>query len=173
MDNIRYGRLDATDAEVIEAAKKAHAHEFIVQLPDGYHSWAGESGVLLSRGQRQRISLARAILKDPRILILDEATSDVDTETEVLIQRALEQVMQGRTTFVIAHRLSTIRHADQIIVLDHGRVVERGTHAELLDPQGPAGLARGGHYRDLYDAQFAGQEAAQARIDQLAAAAAA
>jgi ABC-type multidrug transport system fused ATPase/permease subunit len=168
-DNIRYGRLEATDAEIEAAAKQAYAHEFISQLADGYDSWAGEGGVLLSRGQRQRIALARAILKDPRVLILDEATSDVDTETEVLIQRALEQVMQGRTTFVIAHRLSTIRHADQIIVLDHGRVVERGTHAELLDPQGRGG----GHYRDLYDAQFAGQEAAQARIDQLAAAAAA
>lgn len=158
-DNIRYGRLDATDEEIEQAAKQAHAHEFIVQLADGYDSWAGEGGVLLSRGQRQRISLARAILKDPRILILDEATSDVDTETEVLIQRALETVMKGRTTFVIAHRLSTIRHADEIIVLDHGHIVERGTHAELL--------ALGGHYRDLYDAQFAGQEAAQAKIDAL------
>jgi len=156
-DNIRYGRLDATDEEVVEAAKKAHAHEFITQLTDGYNSWAGESGVLLSRGQRQRIALARAILKDPRILILDEATSDVDTETEVLIQQALETVMQGRTTFVIAHRLSTIRHADQIIVLDHGHVVERGTHAQLL--------AAGGYYADLYQAQFAGQEQKQATID--------
>ncbi|MGH2367653.1 MAG: ABC transporter ATP-binding protein, partial [Chloroflexota bacterium] len=161
-DNIRYGRLDATDEEVEAAARQAHCAEFIAHLADGYDSWAGEGGVLLSRGQRQRISLARAILKDPRILILDEATSDVDTETEVLIQRALETVMQGRTTFVIAHRLSTIRHADQIIVLDHGRVVERGTHAELL--------AASGHYRDLYDAQFAGQEMTQARIDRLSAA---
>ncbi len=160
-DNIRYGRLEATDDEVIEAAKKAHAHEFIVQLADGYDSWAGEGGVLLSRGQRQRISLARAILKDPRILILDEATSDVDTETEVLIQRALETVMQGRTTFVIAHRLSTIRHADEIVVLDHGHIVERGTHQELL--------AAGGYYADLYQAQFAGQEEAQAKIDALSA----
>jgi subfamily B ATP-binding cassette protein MsbA len=160
-DNIRYGRLDATDDEVVEAAKKANAHEFIVQLADGYNSWAGEGGVLLSRGQRQRISLARAILKNPRILILDEATSDVDTETEVLIQRALETVMQGRTTFVIAHRLSTIRHADQIVVLDHGHVVERGTHQELL--------AAGGYYADLYQAQFAGQEQTQARIDALTA----
>jgi ATP-binding cassette subfamily B protein len=160
-DNIRYGRLDATDAEVEAAAREAHAHEFIAQLPDGYDAWCGEGGALLSRGQRQRISLARAILKDPRLLILDEATSDVDTETEVLIQRALETVMRGRTTFVIAHRLSTIRHADQIVVLDHGRVVERGTHRELL--------ARGGPYRELYDAQFAGQEAFQARVDGAAA----
>jgi ATP-binding cassette subfamily B protein len=157
-DNIRYGRLGATDEEVVEAAKKAHAHEFIVNLREGYDSWAGESGVLLSRGQRQRISLARAILKDPRVLILDEATSDVDTETEVLIQRALETVMQGRTTFVIAHRLSTIRHADEIVVLDHGHIVERGTHDSLL--------AAGGYYADLYQAQFAGQEAAQAKIDE-------
>jgi ABC-type multidrug transport system fused ATPase/permease subunit len=161
-DNIRYGRLDATDEEIEAAAKQAHAHEFITQLADGYDSWAGDSGVLLSRGQRQRIALARAILKDPRILILDEATSDVDTETEVLIQRALETVMRGRTTFVIAHRLSTIRHADLIVVLDHGVAVERGTHAELL--------RAGGAYRELYDAQFAGQEEAQARIDRLAAA---
>ena len=164
-DNIRYGRLEATDAEVEAAARQAHAHEFITQLADGYDAWCGEGGVLLSRGQRQRIALARAILKDPRILILDEATSDVDTETEVLIQRALEQVMRGRTTFVIAHRLSTIRHADQILVLDHGRVVERGTHQELL--------AAGGHYRALYDAQFAGQEAAQAQFDRVLSAAAA
>lgn len=160
-DNIRYGRLEATDAEVVAASTQANAHEFVSQLPDGYDSWAGEGGVLLSRGQRQRIALARAILKDPRILILDEATSDVDTETEVLIQRALRNVMQGRTTFVIAHRLSTIRHADQIIVLDHGRIVEQGTHAGLL--------AWDGHYRALYDAQFAVQENEQERIDRLVA----
>jgi ATP-binding cassette, subfamily B, bacterial MsbA len=160
-ENIRYGRLEATQAEIEAAARRAHAHEFIAQLPQGYDTWCGEGGVLLSRGQRQRLSLARAILKDPRLLILDEATSDVDTETEVLIQRALETVMEGRTTFVIAHRLSTIRHADQIVVLDHGRVVEEGAHRELL--------ARGGPYRELYDAQFAGQEEQQAQIDDLAA----
>jgi ATP-binding cassette, subfamily B, bacterial MsbA len=158
-ENIRYGRLDASDAEVEEAGRQAHADEFIQQLKDGYDSWTGEGGVLLSRGQRQRIALARAILKNPRILILDEATSDVDTETEVLIQRALDNVMRGRTTFVIAHRLSTIRNADQIIVLDHGRVMETGTHAELL--------ARGGYYAELYQAQFAGQEEAQRKIDDL------
>jgi subfamily B ATP-binding cassette protein MsbA len=158
-ENIRYGRLDATDAEVEEAARQANADEFISQLPEGYESWTGEGGVLMSRGQRQRIALARAILKDPRILILDEATSDVDTETEVLIQRALENVMRGRTTFVIAHRLSTIRHADQIVVLDHGVVMERGTHEELL--------RAGGHYAELYQAQFAGQEERQQRIDTL------
>jgi subfamily B ATP-binding cassette protein MsbA len=161
MENIRYGRLEATDEEVIQAAQQAHAHEFIMKLDGGYEAWAGESGVLLSRGQRQRIALARAILKDPRILILDEATSDVDTETEVLIQQALETVMQGRTTFVIAHRLSTIRHANQIVVMNRGRIVERGSHAELL--------AAGGAYRELYDSQFAGQEERQDRIDHLAA----
>jgi ABC-type multidrug transport system fused ATPase/permease subunit len=157
-DNIRYGRLEATRQEVEAAAQQARAHEFIVQLAGGYDALCGEGGVLLSRGQRQRIALARAILKDPRILILDEATSDVDTETEVLIQQALEQVMRGRTTFVIAHRLSTIRHAHQIVVLEQGRIVEQGTHAALL--------ASGGHYRALYDAQFAGQEEFQARVDQ-------
>jgi ATP-binding cassette, subfamily B, bacterial MsbA len=158
-DNIRYGRLDATDAEVEAAAKQANADEFISQLRDGYDSWAGEGGVLLSRGQRQRIALARAILKDPRVMILDEATSDVDTETEVLIQRALETVMKGRTTFVIAHRLSTIRHADRIVVLDHGHVMEQGSHDALL--------AQRGHYYELYQSQFAGQEASQERIDAL------
>jgi len=147
----------AAEAELIAAARAADAQEFISQLPDGYEAWCGEGGALLSRGQRQRISLARAILKNPRILILDEATSDVDTETEVLIQKAMETIMKGRTTFVIAHRLSTIRNADQIVVMDHGRVMERGTHRELLDA--------GGYYRELYDAQFAGQEEFQAQVD--------
>jgi subfamily B ATP-binding cassette protein MsbA len=150
--NIRYGRLDATDAEVEMAAREAHADEFIVDLPQGYESGVGESGVMLSRGQRQRIALARAILRDPRILILDEATSDVDTETELLIQRALERVMRGRTVFVIAHRLSTIRHADVICVMERGEIVERGRHDELL--------ARGGKYRELYEIQFRGGSAA-------------
>lgn len=149
-ENIRYGRLGATDEEVETAAREAHAHEFIVGLPKGYESSIGESGSMISRGQRQRLSLARAILRDPRILILDEATSDVDTETEMLIQRALDRVMEGRTVFVIAHRLSTIRHADQICVLDHGELVERGSHEELL--------ARGGRYRELYEVQFQGTE---------------
>ncbi len=146
-DNIAYGRLGASDDEIIAAAKEAYAHDFIMRLPGGYNWQVGEGGAMLSRGQRQRISLARAILRDPRILILDEATSDVDTETEMYIQRALDRVMRGRTVFVIAHRLSTIRNADQILVLDHGRIVERGTHEELL--------ARGGHYRQLYEIQFA------------------
>jgi ATP-binding cassette, subfamily B, bacterial MsbA len=149
-ENIRYGRLEATDEEVEAAAREAHAHEFIMALPKGYESSIGESGSMISRGQRQRLSLARAILRDPRILILDEATSDVDTETEMLIQRALDRVMEGRTVFVIAHRLSTIRHASQICVLDHGELVERGSHEELL--------ARGGRYRELYEVQFQGTE---------------
>ncbi len=162
-DNIRYGLLEATPAQVEAAAREAHAHEFIAQLPDGYDTWCGEGGALLSRGQRQRIALARAILRDPRILILDEATSDVDTQTEVLIQEALRTVMAGRTTFVIAHRLSTVRHADQILVMEGGRIAERGTHAALL--------AAGGAYAALYAAQFAGQEASQGEIDRLALAA--
>lgn len=145
-ENIRYGRLDATDEEVEQAAREAHADGFILALPGGFDGSIGEAGVMLSRGQRQRLALARAILRDPRILVLDEATSDVDTETEILIQRALERVMRGRTVFVIAHRLSTIRSADLICVMSDGVIVERGTHDELL--------ARAGAYRQLYEAQF-------------------
>ena len=130
--NIRYGKADATDAEVIEAAKKAHAHDFIQQLPDGYNSYLGERGVRLSGGQRQRIAIARAILKDPKILLLDEATSALDSESEQHVQQALEALMQGRTTIIIAHRLSTIQHADQIAVLDQGKLVEVGDHQTLL-----------------------------------------
>jgi ABC-type multidrug transport system fused ATPase/permease subunit len=146
-DNIAYGRLGASDEEIIAAAREAHCEEFVERLPGGYNWQVGEGGAMLSRGQRQRISLARAILRDPRILVLDEATSDVDTETEVLIQRALDRVMRGRTVFVIAHRLSTIRNADQILVMNHGVIVERGNHEELL--------AQGGYYRSLYEIQFA------------------
>src|SRR5690606_3627854 len=128
MDNIRYGRLNASDEEVIEAAKAVGADDFIRRLPEGYNTEVGENGVNLSVGQRQILSFARALLAEPRILILDEATSSVDTATEKLIQQGLDRLMEGRTSFVIAHRLSTIVNADQIVVLDHGRIVERGTH---------------------------------------------
>ncbi|PSP55895.1 multidrug ABC transporter ATP-binding protein [Halobacteriales archaeon QH_7_66_37] len=132
-ENIAYGSFDASREEVIEAAKMAEAHDFITNLPDGYDTEVGERGVKLSGGQRQRISIARAILKDPEILILDEATSDVDTETEMLIQRSLDEIAADRTTFAIAHRLSTIKDAEKIVVLEGGQIVERGTHEELLD----------------------------------------
>ena len=130
--NIRYGRPGATDEEVIEAAKAAYAHEFITQLPNGYNSFLGEQGVRLSGGQKQRIAIARAILKDPRILMLDEATSALDTESEFKVQKALERLMENRTTLIIAHRLSTILHADTIAVIDHGKLVAQGSHESLL-----------------------------------------
>ncbi|ADQ68269.1 multidrug ABC transporter ATPase/permease [Halogeometricum borinquense DSM 11551] len=135
-ENIRYGTFDAAQEDVVEAAKAAEAHDFIQNLPDGYDTEIGERGVKLSGGQRQRLSIARAILKDPEILVLDEATSDVDTETEMLIQRSLDRLTEDRTTFSIAHRLSTIKDADQIIVLEDGRVVERGGHDDLLAEDG-------------------------------------
>ncbi|QSX01030.1 ABC transporter ATP-binding protein [Haloterrigena alkaliphila] len=135
-ENIKYGTFDADREDVIEAAKMAEAHDFIQNLPEGYDTEVGERGVKLSGGQRQRISIARAILKDPDILVLDEATSDVDTETEMLIQRSIDELAADRTTFAIAHRLSTIRDADQILVLEGGEVVERGTHGELLENDG-------------------------------------
>ncbi|MFB6170231.1 MAG: ABC transporter ATP-binding protein, partial [Haloarculaceae archaeon] len=135
-ENIRYGAFDATDEEIAAAAKAAEAHDFITELPDGYDTLVGERGVKLSGGQRQRVAIARAVLKDPAILVLDEATSDVDTETELLIQRSLDRLTEGRTTFTIAHRLSTVKDADTILVLEDGAVVERGTHEDLIDRDG-------------------------------------
>jgi len=148
MENVRYGRIDATDAEVIEAVKKAHAHEFIEKLPQGYDSLVGERGVKLSGGQRQRIAIARAILKNAPILILDEATSQLDSVTENLIQGSLWGLMQNKTTIVIAHRLSTLLHMDRILVFDKGKIVEDGSHSELL--------AKAGLYKSLWDAQVGG-----------------
>ncbi|MFQ5811918.1 MAG: ABC transporter ATP-binding protein [Anaerolineae bacterium] len=145
-DNVVYGQPDAGEEEMIAAAKAAYAHEFIVNLPQGYDTEIGERGVKLSGGQKQRLALARAILTDPRILILDEATSSVDAEAEYLIQQALEKVLEGRTALVIAHRLSTIRHADKIIALEEGRIVEVGHHRQLL--------ARGGLYSQMYRRQY-------------------
>ena len=135
-ENIEYGTFDADREEIVEAAKMAEAHQFIQNLPEGYDTKVGERGVKLSGGQRQRIALARAILKDPDILVLDEATSDVDTETEMLIQRSLDKLTADRTTFAIAHRLSTIKDADKIVVLEDGQIVERGSHDDLLAEDG-------------------------------------
>ena len=151
MENIRYGRLDATDEEVVEAARAANAEEFIKDLPEGYDTRLGERGLNLSGGQRQRLAIARAILKNPRVLILDEATSALDTESEKIVQDALDKLMVGRTSFVIAHRLSTIFNADQIFVVENGHLREHGTHEELL--------AAGGLYSNLYNIQFRQNEA--------------
>jgi ABC-type multidrug transport system fused ATPase/permease subunit len=136
MENIRYGKPDATDAEVIEAARKAHCHEFIEKLPEKYQTFVGERGVKLSGGERQRVAIARAMLKDAPILVLDEATSSLDSQSEQLIQQALDVLMKGKTVLVIAHRLSTIMKMDRILVLEHGTVVADGTHQTLLRENG-------------------------------------
>jgi ATP-binding cassette subfamily B protein len=144
-ENITYGTFDATDKQIMEAAKIAEAHDFIMQFPEGYDTIVGERGQKLSGGQRQRISIARAVLKDPPVLILDEATSSVDNETEALIQRSLEKIAVGRTTIIIAHRLSTVRNADRIFILERGQLRESGTHDELI--------ASGGIYASLWNVQ--------------------
>ncbi len=146
MENIRYGKEDATDEEVIAAAKAAHAHHFISTLPDGYNMVLNEEASNVSQGQKQLLTIARAILADPKILILDEATSSVDTRTEIRIQKAMDNLMRGRTSFVIAHRLSTIKDADLILVMRDGDIVEQGNHEDLLKAQG--------FYASLYNSQF-------------------
>ena len=147
-DNIAYGRPGATEAEVLAAAKAAHAHSFIKRLPNGYNTVVSDDGGELSQGQRQLLTIARAMLADPEMLILDEATSSIDTLTEIRIQKAFLKLMEGRTSFVIAHRLSTITSADLILVMDKGNIIEQGTHHQLL--------SRGGFYTNLYNSQFAG-----------------
>ena len=146
MDNIRYGRLDATDEECIAAARLANADDFICRLPQGYYTMLTGNGANLSQGQRQLISIARAAVADTPAMILDEATSSIDTRTEALVQDGMDKLMKGRTVFVIAHRLSTVRNADAIMVLDHGRIIERGTHEQLI--------AAGGVYYQLYTGAF-------------------
>ena len=145
-DNIRYGKLDATDEEIVEAAKAVNAHNFIMKMKNGYDSKIGERGGELSIGQKQLIALARTMVSKPKILILDEATSCIDTKTELLVQKGIEEILKGRTSFVIAHRLSTIKKADRIFVVDDGKIVEEGSHSELLN--------KGGVYYNLYMAQF-------------------
>ena len=136
MENIRYGRLDATDEEVIAAAKLANAHSFIKRLPDGYNTRLTGDGANLSQGQRQLLAIARAAVANPPVLILDEATSSIDTRTEKIVQEGMDKLMKGRTTFVIAHRLSTVKNSDCIMVLEHGRIIERGTHDALIEQKG-------------------------------------
>ena len=146
MENIRYGKLDATDEEVIQSAKNAQIHRFIKTLPEGYNLILNEESNNISQGQKQLLTIARVFLADPKILILDEATSSVDTRTEILIQKAMDTLMKGRTSFIIAHRLSTIQDADRILVMNEGDIVEQGTHEELL--------AKGGFYQNIYNSQF-------------------
>ncbi|HZG74749.1 MAG TPA: ATP-binding cassette domain-containing protein, partial [Paenibacillus sp.] len=145
-NNIAYGQRDISMDRIVEAAKLAQAHDFIMELPLGYDTIVGERGMGLSGGQKQRIAIARAILENPKVLLLDDATSAVDMETEHVIQQGLKHVMQGRTTFIVAHRISSLKHADEIFVLDEGRIVQRGTHAELL--------AQPGRYRETYNIQY-------------------
>ena len=145
-DNIRYGKLDATDEEVVAAAKTANAYDFIMKLPDGFNTMLTSDGANLSQGQRQLLSIARAAIADTPLLILDEATSSIDTRTEKLVQKGTDEIMKGRTVFVIAHRLSTVQNADKILVLDHGRIIEEGNHEELI--------AKRGTYYQLYTGAF-------------------
>ena len=147
MENLAYGNENSTNKEILRAAKAAHVDEFVRRLPKGYDTILNEESSNISQGQKQLITIARAFLADPEILILDEATSSVDTRTEVLIQTAMENILENRTSFVVAHRLSTIRDADKIIVMDQGEVVETGKHDELIE--------KGGFYADIYNAQFA------------------
>ena len=149
-ENIRYGRLEATDEEIEEAAKLVSAHDFIVKLPGGYDYKVGESGSLLSTGQRQLIAFARVVLADPALLILDEATASIDTETEQLVQEAMHRVLEGRTSIIVAHRLSTIRSADRIVLMHKGQIVEMGTHKELMKEKS--------RYFELYMNQFLTEE---------------
>jgi ATP-binding cassette subfamily B protein len=149
MNNLRYARLEATEADCIEAAKQANAHDFIMHLSDGYNTMLTERGSNLSQGQRQLLTIARMMVQDPRMVILDEATSNVDTRTEEKIQQALARLMEGRTSFVIAHRLSTIRDSDCILVIKAGEIIEQGTHDELM--------TRKGFYYDLFMSQFKGK----------------
>jgi ATP-binding cassette subfamily B protein len=151
-DNISYGAVEASQEEIERVAKTARIHEYIMGQPDGYDTWVGERGMTLSGGQRQRISIARTLLINPQILIFDDSTSSVDTETEYLIQQALAELMRGRTTFVIAQRLRTVKAADQILVLQEGRIVERGRHEELIEQEGL--------YREIYDLELRDQEEA-------------
>ena len=146
MENIRYGKIDATDEEVINAAKSANINHFIMTQPDTYNMVLNEETNNISGGQKQLLTIARAILSDPKVLILDEATSSVDTRTEILIQKAMDELMKGRTSFIIAHRLSTIKNADLILVMNNGDIVEQGTHEELLK--------KNGFYANLYNSQF-------------------
>ena len=148
MDNIRYGNKTATDEEVIRAAKTVCAHDFIMQMEDGYNTQVNEGGSRLSVGQRQLISFARALLNDPSVLILDEATSSIDTETEIALQKGLDELLKGRTSFIIAHRLSTIQGADRIMYVDDGKIIESGSHEELLKQKGL--------YYNLYMSQYQG-----------------